>query len=232
MANEISVSLTLTVANPPSGGGYISSIRQNAQFTQNALGVNAEIVDVPILPTAYTFSNLTTFGWMFLQNLDAANYVDYGLLGVALAAPISGAVTPSGAGGTLAAGTYYYEVTAVTPGGETTVSAEHSVTNTGSTSSNTIPWSAVPGATGYNIYRGTTPGGENVMYSVGAVTTFTDTGAAGVAATPPASNTTNFQPVGRLKATEFAALRLTPGIAFAMKANTAPVEINFSLWND
>ena len=232
MANEITVSLTLTVANPPAGTGYISSLRQSAQFTQNALGVNAEIVDVPILPTAYTFANLTTFGWMFLQNLDATNYVDYGLLGIAIAAPTGPGVTTSGSGGTLAAATYYYEVTATTPGGETTASSEVSVTATGSTSSNTVTWSAVTGATGYNIYRGTTPGGENTQYSVGAVTTFTDTGAAGVAATPPASNTTTFQPVGRLKVGEFAAIRLTPGISFAMRANTASVEVNYSLWND
>lgn len=232
MSNEIAVSLTFTVNNPNTGTGFTSSIRQTAQFDQNALGVNAEIVSAPTDPTGYSFPNLATFGWMFLKNLDAANYVDYGLLGIALAAPVQSNPATLTTGGTLAAGTYYYEITAITPGGETTASNEKSIVTTGSTSSNTVSWATVPGAMGYNVYRGTTPGGEDVQYTVGAVTSFVDTGAAGVAASPPGSNTTNFQPLGRVKAGEFALLRLTPGITFGMKANTAPVDVDYRLFSD
>lgn len=234
MSNEISASLTFQVQNPTGGTGFVAAIRQNAQFTQNALGYNGEIVNVPIVATGYTFPNLTTFGWMFLQNLDALNFVDYGLLGGPLAPPVQANPATSTTGGTLAAATYFYEVTAITPGGETTASNEKSQVTTGTTSSNTISWAAVPGATGYKVYRGTAAGGENVQYSVagGGTTSFLDTGAAGTAATPAASNTTAFQPVGRLKAGEFALLRLTPGILFGMKANTAPVEVNYQLFND
>lgn len=100
--------------------------------------------------------------------------------------PVLSNVTTSAAGGTLAAGTYYYVVTALfAGGGESPRSNEGSVVTTGATSSNTINWAAVTGATGYRVYRGTAAGLENTYFAVGAVTTFLDVGAAGTAGTPP-----------------------------------------------
>lgn len=93
------------------------------------------------------------------------------------------------AGGTLAAGTYYYVVTALGSAGETLASNELAVVATGTTSSVILAWTAVAGATGYRVYRGTTAGGENTYYAPGNVLTFTDTGAAGTAGTPPGANT-------------------------------------------
>jgi hypothetical protein len=61
--------------------------------------------------------------------------------------------------------------------------------NTTASSSIAIGWSAVPGATGYRVYRGTASNGENVFFAPGNVTTFTDTGEAGTAGSPPVSNT-------------------------------------------
>lgn len=81
MANEISLSLQLKVQNPAgSSAGYTQNIVQQKQFTQNLLAANAEVVTVPTTAggTAYTFTNLTTYGFLYLQNLDAANYVEYG----------------------------------------------------------------------------------------------------------------------------------------------------------
>ena len=72
---------------------------------------------------------------------------------------------------------------------ETTKSNEMSVTTTGSLSSNTVTWAAITGATGYRIYRGTSAGSEGVYYTVGAVTTFLDTGGASTVGTPATSNT-------------------------------------------
>jgi|HubBroStandDraft_6_1064221.scaffolds.fasta_scaffold01031_8 hypothetical protein len=103
--------------------------------------------------------------------------------------PAQNAPSTSTTGGTLAAATYFYVITALTAAGETTKSNEQSITTSGATSSNTLTWAAVSGATGYRLYRGTATGAENVHYAVGAVTTFTDTGAAGTAGTPPVSNT-------------------------------------------
>lgn len=102
-------------------------------------------------------------------------------------APTANAPTTATTGGSLAAGTYFYKITAILPSGETVASNEVSVTTTGTTSTNTVTWGATPGATGYRVYRGTASNGQNVYYAVGADTTFTDTGAAGTAGSPPAS---------------------------------------------
>jgi hypothetical protein len=98
--------------------------------------------------------------------------------------PTLNAPSTSTTGGTLAAGTYYYKVSAITPSGETLPSNEVSQVTTGTTSSNTLTWTSVSGATGYKIYRGTTAGGESVYYTVGNVLTYTDTNAASTAGTP------------------------------------------------
>lgn len=108
-----------------------------------------------------------------------------------LSAPVANAPSTATTGGTLAAGTYYYVVTAINSVGETIKSNEVSIATTGATSTVTVTWGVVTGATGYKIYRGTSAGNENVYYSVGAVTTFTDTNGASTAGTPPTSNTTS-----------------------------------------
>ncbi len=108
----------------------------------------------------------------------------------AIVAPTAPSATPSGSGGTLAAATYYYKIAATySSGAESVTAAEvNSGALTGSTSSVTLNWTAAAGATGYKIYRGTAAGAENVFYTVGAVTTFTDTGAASTGGSPPTSN--------------------------------------------
>lgn len=92
----------------------------------------------------------------------------------------------TGGTGLAASTTYFYVITAIGPSGESLRSNERSVTTgTGTTNSNTLSWEAVNGATGYRIYRGTAAGAQNVYYAVGAVTGFTDTGAASAAGSPP-----------------------------------------------
>lgn len=118
-------------------------------------------------------------------------------------APVANAPTTSTAGGTLAAATYYYKITALNALGETIGSNEVSVTTTGATSSNTVTWGAVATATGYRIYRGTAAAGENTYYAVGTVTTFTDTGAAGTAGTVPGANTTGMTVGGQWRFAQF-----------------------------
>lgn len=112
---------------------------------------------------------------------------------LALAAPVQSALTTSTAGGTglTAATAYFYVVTALNAAGQTVKSNEQTVTTgAGATNSVVVSWAAVSGATGYRIYRGTATGAQSVFYSVGAVVTFTDTGAASTAGTPPLVNTT------------------------------------------
>lgn len=98
--------------------------------------------------------------------------------------------TTSATGGTLAAGTYYWKVSALNTAGETLASNEVTATTTGTTSSQPLSWVAVPGAVSYNVYRGTTAGGENVKYNTTS-TSFTDTGAAGTSQSPATTQTTS-----------------------------------------
>lgn len=98
--------------------------------------------------------------------------------------------TPVVGGGAFPAGTYYYEVTARTAIGETTVSNEANavVALNGSVNLAWTPPNNV--VSGYKVYRGTAPGAENVLVAtLGAGTTaFTDTDVGGAGA-PPVANT-------------------------------------------
>ena len=94
-----------------------------------------------------------------------------------LAAPVLASATPSLTGGTLAAGTYYYKVSATTASGESVASNEVSAVTTGLTSSVALAWSSVGAATGYRIYAGTAAGAENRL--VAAVSEVTTTYTAG-----------------------------------------------------
>ncbi len=92
----------------------------------------------------------------------------------------------AGSAGTMAAGTYYAVVTAVFPSGtEGPASAESGgVTTTGSTGSIDWSWSAVSGASSYNLYIGSTSGGENTVVNV-VSTSYTQTSYATGAVSPP-----------------------------------------------
>ncbi|MHB1865152.1 MAG: hypothetical protein ACYCPS_03245 [Candidatus Saccharimonadales bacterium] len=90
-------------------------------------------------------------------------------------------------GGSLATGTYYYKITALTANGQTIGSNEESIAVT-SPDTVGLSWTAVTGAASYDVYRGTTSGGENVYYNTTA-TSYTDTGAAGTSGSVPTPNT-------------------------------------------
>lgn len=108
--------------------------------------------------------------------------------------PTGLAVAPVVGGGTFAAGTYFWVVTAQTALGETTVSNE-ATTAVALNGSANLTWTLPVGpVTHIKVYRGTVAGAENALIAtLGAVTAFTDTGAAGSAATPPVANTATIQ---------------------------------------
>jgi len=69
----------------------------------------------------------------------------------------------AGSGGSLAAGTYFYRVTALDgAGGETLTSNEVSAT-VGASGKVTLTWNFVPNAQSYNVYRGIAPNGETLL---------------------------------------------------------------------
>lgn len=105
-----------------------------------------------------------------------------------LGAPHNLAATDGGTGGTLAAGTYFYKVTALdNVGGETTASNEASVT-VAANHKITLAWNVVPNAVLYNVYRGLATGTEVLLVGAGIpvtqpalgslTVTLSDTGAA------------------------------------------------------
>lgn len=107
-----------------------------------------------------------------------------------LTVPTTLAGTAFTTGGNLATATYYYRVTAIDgEGGETPASTEINRAVTGPTGRVDLTWTAVAGAAGYRIYRGTAAG---VGTRLAEVTTalYSDTGIATVAGIPPAVNST------------------------------------------
>jgi hypothetical protein len=98
---------------------------------------------------------------------------------------------PAGAitGGTLAAGTFWYRVSATSAVGQGLACAEQSgVVASGSTGSVALTWAAVPNATSYSIY-GRTQGAELLMANQ-AGTTFTDNGSVTPSGALPTQATT------------------------------------------
>lgn len=103
-----------------------------------------------------------------------------------LKAPTGVTATGSTLGGTLPAGTYFYKVTALNGNEESLGSTEVSVITTGTTSSVSVAWTAISGATSYRVYRGTASNGQNVFYTDDA-SPFVDTGGAGTGGAVPIS---------------------------------------------
>lgn len=105
--------------------------------------------------------------------------------------------TPTGiastTGGNLPAGNNYIRIAGVDATGNVTEAGNESaaVVTTGTTSQIIWSWPAISGAVGYQIYVGTTPGGETT-YFTSATNSFTQTAATSVATgTPPTLNNTS-----------------------------------------
>jgi hypothetical protein len=108
--------------------------------------------------------------------------------------PVQSNTSVAGSDSAFAGGTTYnYVITATTAGGETTVSNEKLATPA-ATNHVTLAWAAVTGATGYKIYRSTTPGTYTTPALVttivgGGTVTYNDLGAATSTGAPPGANT-------------------------------------------
>ena len=109
-----------------------------------------------------------------------------------LTPPVQAALATAASGGTITAGTYKYMLTAINAVGETNPSNEQTIVTTGSTSTVTVTWATVTGATGYKLYKtaaGGATGTELLYKTVGAVTTDIDTSPGSPAGALPTANT-------------------------------------------
>ena len=96
-------------------------------------------------------------------------------------------VSLSNTSGSLAAGTYYYRVTAINAYGETLGSAEESIT-TGASSGVILNWPAITGATGYKVYGRAT--NNELLIASTIANTYTDSGSITPTGLIPILNTT------------------------------------------
>lgn len=107
-----------------------------------------------------------------------------GTIGFTVVAPVLTLGAIATVGGTFAAATYFWKITAVNSTGEGPVSNEitSAIALNGTAA---MSWPAVPTATSYKVYRGTVAGAENALVATVTVPTFTDTGAVGSVAVLP-----------------------------------------------
>jgi uncharacterized phage protein gp47/JayE len=127
--------------------------------------------------------------------------------------PVPGGVgvAANNSGGTLPAGTRYYHVTALNAFGETTGSADVAGVTTGTTGRNVITWSAVAGATSYQVYVTQTANSTGQLLGSTTGLTYTDSGSVTPTTIEPTTNTTSGITLN--------AVALTPGSASDVAAN-------------
>ncbi|WP_168206090.1 fibronectin type III domain-containing protein [Geobacter sp. FeAm09] len=157
----------------------VNSVGESTASAQASATTNAAPPAVPTAPTGVTATggtNQMTVSWSAVSGATSYNIYWSTATGVTIASgtKIAGATSPYVQTG-LAAGTaYYYIVTAVNSSGESPASAQASASTsapapvvpaaptgvgaTGGTNQVTVSWSAVSGATSYNIYYATTSG--------------------------------------------------------------------------
>lgn len=76
MANEISATIGFRVKN---GNSFFNQPTKTISVTQSAIGgPSPGAISVGTTETSTAFPILTTEGWVFLQNNDAINYVQWG----------------------------------------------------------------------------------------------------------------------------------------------------------
>lgn len=108
-----------------------------------------------------------------------------------LSVPNTPTLAASTTGGSLASGTVYVKVTAVNASGETAGSNEANVSVTGPTGSVAVSWTAVPGASKYNVYASSVAGQE-IFVGQTTSTSYTITSLPSSGAAVPSANTTSY----------------------------------------
>ena len=76
MADEITLTIRLGCENGNYNPGTLSV--SGATFDQAAVGAAAGVQAIGTTEESLSTGDLTTYGWLFIRNLDAANYVQLG----------------------------------------------------------------------------------------------------------------------------------------------------------
>lgn len=77
MASELQYSVNFKCQN----GSYLENFNKVTQTAnQNALGASAGIATVTTTASTINVGSVTTLGYLLLQNLDATNYLTFGVL--------------------------------------------------------------------------------------------------------------------------------------------------------
>lgn len=75
MANEISVTTKLTLTNVAYKETFDPGV---IRVTQSAIGGHAPVLSIGTSEEVISAGDVTTLGWLCLQNLDTTNYVEVG----------------------------------------------------------------------------------------------------------------------------------------------------------
>ncbi len=147
----------------------------NINLATNAAGAGTIIKNNTNSITGFQVQNASGDALITGDSTNVATYINNGYLNLfGTYAVTSATLSSSGTGGTLAAATYGYGVAAIGANSnktQTIAPTPSSVTTTGSTSRNTLSWTASSGAKGYRIWR-TINGGTTYFYNdVSAATT-------------------------------------------------------------
>jgi hypothetical protein len=149
--------------------------------------------------TAFQIQNSTTSNVLTADTTNSR--VDIDSTYAAMASPTGLTTAASAVAGSLATGTYIYEVTAIDDaGGETTASTAVSQA-TGADTSISLYWTAVPNAAGYKIYRTAVNGGAGtevylttVNSNYTSVSPYIDNGSITLGTATPPGTTTAYVP--------------------------------------
>lgn len=175
-------SITITLGSYcPTAGGAAATV---TWCTKDKNGVSPPVAGAqPYTLWRYTGTTCSGTGTKWASNLvDTASVTAGKIFGSA--SVLAPTVTTALSGGTLLAGTYSYDVTAVLSSGAEVPGTVASVTTgAGQTNKNTVSWSAYTGAASYNVY-GRDGGGLRLLKNVTAGTSYVDTGPTKLTANP------------------------------------------------
>jgi prepilin-type N-terminal cleavage/methylation domain-containing protein len=177
--------ITITLGSYcPTSGGAAATV---TWCTKDKNGASPPVAGAqPYTLWRYTGSACSGTGTKWASNLvdkiDVPS-ISAGRIFGAASVPVA-SLTSATTGGTLAAGTYSYDVTAVLASGAEVPGTVASLTvASGLTNKITVSWSAYTGATSYNVY-GRDGGGLRLLKNVTAGTSYVDTGPTKLTANP------------------------------------------------